>query len=54
MQALGELNDNVIAEIVVAAHAQPSWKACDLDNMTWEGTAEENTKKYLDKAGRQE
>jgi hypothetical protein len=48
---LQALDNDVVAEILAATRAMPSWKACELDNMSWDGTAEENTKKYLDKSG---
>lgn len=46
--ALPPLNNDVIAEILAATRAQPSWRACELENTSWNGTAEENVKKYLD------
>ncbi len=46
------LDNDVIAEIVTATRAQPSWKACETENTSWDGTTVENTKKYLDITGR--
>jgi hypothetical protein len=41
------LNADVISEILAAAHAMPSWKACQVEGTSWTGTAEENAKKYV-------
>ncbi|KAH9166430.1 hypothetical protein EDB89DRAFT_2101415 [Lactarius sanguifluus] len=46
-----ELSNDVVAKILAATHAQPSWKACELENAGWNGTADENMKKYLDITG---
>ncbi|KAH9033278.1 hypothetical protein EDB85DRAFT_2229768, partial [Lactarius pseudohatsudake] len=46
-----ELSNDDVAKILAAARAQPSWKACELENAGWNGTADENTKKYLDITG---
>lgn len=51
MQILSPPTDAVVAEILAATHAMPSWRACELENTSWDGTAEENTKKYLDISG---
>ncbi|EJD07263.1 uncharacterized protein FOMMEDRAFT_164286 [Fomitiporia mediterranea MF3/22] len=45
------LNDDVIAEILAATHASPSWKACMMEGTTWEGTGDENIRKYMDTVG---
>jgi len=37
-----ELNVDVIAEILGVTHVMPSWKACQMEGMSWAGTAEEN------------
>ena len=42
-----ELNDKVISDILAATYAMPSWKACQIENTSWTGTAEENRQKYL-------
>jgi hypothetical protein len=42
-----ELNENVIADILAATHAMPSWKACPVEGTSWTGTAKENIQKYL-------
>jgi len=36
------LNEEVIAEILGATRASPSWKACEMEGTSWTGTAEEN------------
>jgi hypothetical protein len=46
------LNNDAVAQILAATRAQPSWRACELENASWNGTAEENAKKYLDITGR--
>jgi len=45
------LNANVIADILTATRAMPSWKACQLENTSWKGTAEENIQKYVSSIG---
>jgi hypothetical protein len=42
-----ELNEKVIADILAATHAMPSWKECEMEGTSWTGTAEENKQKYL-------
>jgi len=46
-----ELNSNVIAEILSATRAMPSWKACQVEGTSWTGTAEENIQKYVSSIG---
>ncbi|KAH8980242.1 hypothetical protein EDB92DRAFT_1805851, partial [Lactarius akahatsu] len=46
-----ELSNDAVAKILAATYAQPSWKACELENAGWNSTADENTKKYLDITG---
>jgi len=41
-----KLNEDVIRDILMATHAMPSWKACEIEGTSWDGTAEENIKKY--------
>lgn len=41
------LNNDVIAEILAATRASASWKACQMEGTSWEGTAEENRAKYM-------
>lgn len=43
---LDPLDTDVIAEILAATHAMPSWKDCE-GGKSWTGTAEENIQKYL-------
>jgi hypothetical protein len=45
------LNANVIADILAATHAMPSWKACQVEGTSWTGTAEENIQKYVSSIG---
>jgi hypothetical protein len=45
------LNANVIADILTATRAMPSWKACQWENTSWKGTAEENIQKYVSSIG---
>jgi hypothetical protein len=42
-----DLNNDVIADILAATRNMPSWKACQIEGISWTGTAEENTDKYL-------
>jgi hypothetical protein len=43
------LNADVIADILAATRAMPSWKACEEEGTTtWTGTAEENIHKYTE------
>jgi hypothetical protein len=45
------LNADVISEVLAATHAMPSWKACEIEGMSWPGTAEENIQKYVASIG---
>lgn len=49
-----ELNPGVIADILAATHAMPSWKACQIENTSWRGTAEENMERYISSVGYQQ
>ena len=40
-------NPSELEAIMCSAHQQPSWKAAVMEGESWEGTAEENTAKYL-------
>ena len=42
-----ELNEKVIADILAATLASPSWKACVIEGTSRTGSAEENKQKYL-------
>ena len=53
-QKLEDLNPGVIADILSATHAMPSWKACQMENTTWGGTAVENIEKYVSVIGVEE
>jgi len=46
-----ELNAGVIADILAATHAMPSWKACQMENTSWSGTADENIRRYVSSIG---
>ena len=48
------LNADVIAEILAATRAMPSWKACQIEGTRWTGTAEENIKKHVSSIGVQD
>jgi len=52
-QRILALNADVIADILAATHAMPSWKACEVEGTSWTGTAEENTQKYVSSIGAQ-
>ena len=43
--------EDVLAGILAATHAMPSWRACEMENSSWEGTAEENIHKYVSSFG---
>ena len=42
---------DLIKELLAYQRTMPSWKACQKEGMSWEGTAEENTKKYVENIG---
>ena len=48
------LNADVIADILAATRAMPSWKACQVEGTSWTGTAEENIQKYVSSIGAQD
>lgn len=43
--------DDLIKELMAVQRTMPSWKASQKDAMGWEGTAEENMKKYVENIG---
>ncbi|KIJ50452.1 hypothetical protein M422DRAFT_159899 [Sphaerobolus stellatus SS14] len=49
-----ELNADVINTILAATRAMPSWKACQMEGTSWDGTAEENIQKYASVVGAQD
>ncbi|KIJ48099.1 hypothetical protein M422DRAFT_28569 [Sphaerobolus stellatus SS14] len=49
-----ELNADVINTILAATRAMPSWKACQIEGTSWDGTAEENIQKYASVVGAQD
>jgi hypothetical protein len=48
------LNNDVVAEILAATRAMPSWRACVMEGTSWTGTAEENIEKYASLTGTQD
>jgi len=48
---LAPLDADVIAEILAATRAMPSWKACQIEGTNWSGTAEENIQTYISTIG---
>ncbi|KIJ50472.1 hypothetical protein M422DRAFT_245759 [Sphaerobolus stellatus SS14] len=45
---------DVINTILAATRAMPSWKACQIEGTSWDGTAEENIQKYASVVGAQD
>ncbi|CAA7260775.1 unnamed protein product [Cyclocybe aegerita] len=45
------LNEDVISQILEATWASPSWKACQMEGTSWDGTAEENIQNYVSSIG---
>ena len=41
----------LVEELMAYQHTMPSWKAWQREIMGWEGTAEENTEKYVENIG---
>lgn len=50
-RSLGPPSENLIAEILAARRAMPSWKACRVEGTSWTGTAEENIRTYVSTIG---
>jgi len=42
---------DLIEQLMAYQHTTPSWKAWERESMTWDGTAEENVRKYVEKFG---
>ena len=42
---------DLIEKLKVFQHTLPSWKAWEKETRSWEGTAEENTQKYIENIG---
>lgn len=42
-----ELNNGVIAAILAATRESASWRACQMEGTSWDGTAEENRAQYM-------
>ncbi|KAK7038716.1 hypothetical protein VNI00_010600 [Paramarasmius palmivorus] len=49
---LASLNDSIYG-ILAATRSMPSWKACQMENSSWAGTADENIQKYITLIGEQ-
>ena len=45
------MNADVIADILAATRAMPSWKACQMEGTSWTGTAQENIERYVSSIG---
>ncbi|KAF8322371.1 uncharacterized protein EI90DRAFT_3157775 [Cantharellus anzutake] len=45
---------DLVAELMAYQLTMPSWKAWQTESMSWEGTAEENIKQYVEKVGVEE
>ena len=45
------LNAIVIDKILAATRASASWKACQMEGTSWDGTAQENIQKYITTIG---
>ncbi|KAI9462245.1 hypothetical protein HD554DRAFT_2196012 [Boletus coccyginus] len=41
------LTSNTIHEILEATRSMPSWKECQKEGMSWNGTADENVERYI-------
>lgn len=50
-KTLAPLDADVIAEILAATRAMPSWKACQIEGTNWSGTGEENIQTYISTIG---
>jgi len=48
------LNADVISDILAATRAMPSWRAWEMEGMSWNGMAEENMQKYISQLGIQD
>ncbi|KAF8967442.1 hypothetical protein BDZ97DRAFT_1656355 [Flammula alnicola] len=42
------LDSSTIEQILAASRASASWKVCEIEGTSWEGTADENARKYRD------
>ena len=45
---------NVLAEVLAPTCAMPSWQACEMENTSWDGTTEENVRKYVSSVGEEQ
>ena len=45
------MNDNLIAEILAVQRTMPTWKACVIEGTSWDGTAEDNIRRYMSTVG---
>jgi len=39
---------DLVEELLASQHSMPSWKAAQMESMGWEGTTEDNVKRYLE------
>lgn len=42
---------DLVAQLMAAQRTLPSWKAAQMESMSWDGTTEENIKKYAENVG---
>ncbi|KAH9980546.1 hypothetical protein BJV74DRAFT_779408 [Russula compacta] len=42
---------DLVAQLMAAQRTLPSWKSAQMESMSWDGTAEENIKKYAENVG---
>jgi len=45
---------DLVQQLLAFQHTMPSWKAAQIESMTWEGTTEENIKRYAENVGVEE
>src|SRR5216684_8247246 len=45
------LDTDTIVTILAATRGSNSWKACQMEGTSWDGTAEENIQKYVSSVG---
>jgi hypothetical protein len=47
----GVISNDEIAAILAVTRTMPTWRACEMENLGWDGTTEENIKKYVEYVG---
>jgi len=45
---------DLVEQLLEFQHSMPSWKAAQIESMAWEGTTEENIKRYAENVGVEE